>query len=138
MLTWTTLENGDRIGTRGGLRYLVRAPDRTAGWRVWCQMSQGIATTGGLIITMKAADKEAAIEAAETHFREFVAGLVGEPVGWSYEIATRAVGGVTGDRRYDGWEERLTKHKPNTPPGSVQNLRPVYTLTPTQPNTPGA
>lgn len=46
----------------------------------------------------------------------------GEVIAWSYRLATgRTVGGA-----YSGWEDRLSRHKPNVPANSISNLTPLY------------
>jgi hypothetical protein len=56
------------------------------------------------------------------------AGGSDEPIAWIYELAYV----MRGDK-YSDWRERITKHKPNVPEGSIRNLRPLYAASPTPP-----
>lgn len=59
-------------GKRAGFVYEIAEPDRTIGWRVWCKLMEPgskMISTGSVIVTMKAKDREAAVAAAETDHR---------------------------------------------------------------------
>jgi len=46
----------------------------------------------------------------------------GEPVAWSYELATHK----NLDGQYCEWVKRLTDYEPNVPESSIRNKRPLY------------
>jgi hypothetical protein len=46
----------------------------------------------------------------------------GEPVAWMYILATTIKDGV-----YGGWENKLSRQKPNAPEGAVNHIVPLYT-----------
>lgn len=45
------------------------------------------------------------------------------PIAWSYELATW-IDRATGE--YSGWHKRVAIDRPNVPPRSIRNLRPLY------------
>ena len=45
-----------------------------------------------------------------------------EPVAWMFALATTIKDGVCG-----GWENHLSRQKPNVPEGSVNHIVPLYT-----------
>lgn len=49
-------------------------------------------------------------------------------VAYEYELATRILGGVTGDKGYASFEKRLSKIAPNVPEGAMRSLNPLVTL----------
>jgi len=60
-------------GQGGGFVYNIAEPDRTVGWRVWGKMTglgSVVASVGGVIVTMKAKDREAAIAAAQADYEQ--------------------------------------------------------------------
>src|SRR5258707_13704342 len=54
----------------------------------------------------------------------------GDAVAWAYELATQK-DSETGE--YRGWVRRLSRDRPNTPEGSMRNLRALYAAPPAHP-----
>lgn len=120
-------ENLQITGEVGSLRYVIREPSLTPGWRVWVHLNENGSSVGGTIVTMKAPDLEAAKYAAECHLRKFVATLLGDPSGYTDSDELRDLKqSILQCRSYIDF---LTVRK---------TVEAIAALTPTQPDNPGA
>jgi hypothetical protein len=62
-------------------------------------------------------------DGADVWITELLVRGMGDPVGWSYELACAFEPRTC---EYGLWEKRLSPTKPQVPNGAVRNLRPVY------------
>lgn len=110
-LEWKGPDENTAYGEQGGFIYTVMSPNRTPGWRVWVHLkslSKFAGSVGGIVITAKAENREAAMAAAQADYETRIrSALVSQPAPKEItdEMVERAYEAFVAACEWSDWDE---------------------------------